>query len=255
MQQSGRQTNAAAVYAAPPPINTHSHQHSPHFIQALTGADALFVLKELSRDSSSTLLLAAITRIPELQQQFDRSVRPASACLCSFSLTMLQQHPDAHVTCSHKLNKAERKRKMNAAEGTQQQQQQRRRTFVLQDGASASDLSSELLFLREEMIAKQEEAEAKAAASAKQQQQQLLQSRDDAQVLYDEAMELLSECVWRHVVQSCALRADAALCVCELTRRCVCELTLRVFVADLITRRSQRRRSKVGSGLRSVKTT
>ncbi len=124
---------------------------------------------------------------------------------------------------------------MNAAEGAQQQQQQRR-TFVLQDGASASDLSSELLFLREELLAKQEEAEAKAAVAAKQQQQQQQQSRDDAQVLYDEAMELLSECVWWHVVKSCGL-------------------TRRLFVADLITLRSQRRRSKADSGLRSVRTT
>jgi hypothetical protein len=63
------------------------------------------------------------------------------------------------------------------------------RTFVLPEGVSASELSSELLFLREELLAKQEEAQQKLAEAAKQQQQQ----RDDAQVLYDETMELVSE--------------------------------------------------------------
>jgi hypothetical protein len=73
----------------------------------------------------------------------------------------------------------------NATEARQQQQ----RTFVLPDGVSASELSSELLFLREELLAKQEEERLRHADAAKQKQQQ----RTDAQVLYDEAMELVSE--------------------------------------------------------------
>jgi hypothetical protein len=79
---------------------------------------------------------------------------------------------------------------MNAAEGAQPLQ---RRSFVIPDGVSPSELSSELLFLREEMMAKQEEEQMKTAALLKQQQQQHQQHRDDSQVLYDEAMELLSE--------------------------------------------------------------
>lgn len=61
---------------------------------------------------------------------------------------------------------------------------------MLPDGASASELSSELLFLREELLAKQEEERTRLAAAAQQLQQPL---RDDVQVLYDEAMELMSE--------------------------------------------------------------
>ena len=44
--------------------------------------------------------------------------------------------------------------------------------------------------MREELLAKQEEERGKAAAAALQLQQPM---RDDVQVLYDEAMELMSE--------------------------------------------------------------
>ncbi len=90
--------------------------------------------------------------------------------------------------CSHKLSKAARKKELRAASGAAPAQPPR--TFALPDGVSASELSSELLFLREEMLAKQEEELAKLAAAAQQQQQP---RRDDVQVLYDEAMELMSE--------------------------------------------------------------
>ena len=93
------------------------------------------------------------------------------------------------LPCSHKLTKAARKKELLRA-GSGAEAPQPPRAFVLPDGASASELSSELLFLREELLAKQEEERGKAAAAALQLQQPM---RDDVQVLYDEAMELMSE--------------------------------------------------------------
>ncbi len=96
---------------------------------------------------------------------------------------------DPHsLPCSHKLSKAARKKELRAESGAEPPQAPR--AFVLPDGASASELSSELLFLREELLAKQEEERTRLAAAAQQLQQPL---RDDVQVLYDEAMELMSE--------------------------------------------------------------
>jgi hypothetical protein len=100
---------------------------------------------------------------------------------------MLRQTPHS-LPCSHKLSKTARKKALRAESGAEQPQQPR--AFALPDGASASELSSELLFLREELLAKQEEERARLAAAARQLQQPL---RDDVQVLYDEAMELMSE--------------------------------------------------------------